>query len=88
MPITRSAAKRMVSSAWRRERNRAVKSAILTERNRFLAAADAGDRKKAEEAFRACCSVVDKAAKKGIIMARTANRKKSRLAARLAKLPA
>jgi small subunit ribosomal protein S20 len=84
MPTTKSAAKRMRTSAENQLRNRAAKSALATVRRQFLAAADKGDKPAAEKLFRAFVSQLDRAYKHGTIKAGNADRRKSRAAARLA----
>jgi small subunit ribosomal protein S20 len=83
MPNIKSAAKRMRQSAVRRSCNRSAKSAIHTMRNKIYAAEPA-DKAAAKKLFSEYCSTLDKAVKTGIVKANTANRKKSRAAARLA----
>jgi small subunit ribosomal protein S20 len=86
MPNIESAAKRMRQAVVRREKNRAVTSKILTLRRQFLVAVESGDKAKAETAYRAFCSAADKARKVGVIKDNTADRKKARGAALLAKM--
>ena len=83
MPKTKSAERRMRSSASRRLRNRSVKSGLHKLEKKFLAAVTAGAKEDAGKAFREVCSAFDKAAKTGVVHKATASRKKSRLAARL-----
>jgi len=86
MPNTKSADKRMRTSAARQVRNREAKTRILTARRRLFAATAAGNRSEAEQRFRLYCAVLDKAVKKGTIRANNADRRKSRAAARVAKM--
>ena len=86
MPHTKSATKRMQTSAQKRDVNRSGKSAILSLRKRFLAAIASGDKAKSLELFCLFCSVLDKSAKKGVILENNADRRKARAAAMLAKL--
>jgi len=81
MPNIKSAAKRMKTSRKSAEANKAVKSLISTRRRQLREAVAGGDEEKSEKAFRAYCSVLDKAAKKGVIKANNANRRKSRAVA-------
>jgi len=83
MPHTKSARKRMKQSLRRRTANRSARSGILTARRRFLEALAKGDKVQSQELFRRYCSVLDKAAKKGVIKANAANRRKSRAALKL-----
>ena len=83
MPNIKSAFKSMRTSAIFRKRNLAEKGKIKSARARLDEAMAGGDKAKAKEAFATYCSVVDTAAKKGIIKRNTANRDKSRAARRL-----
>ena len=83
MPNTRSAAKRMRSSARRRERNRATKSRGRTLVRRFEEAVASGDVTAAGARYSLAASALDKAVAKGILHKNMAARKKSRMAARL-----
>lgn len=80
MPHTKSARKRMRTSEEARLANRAVRSAISKAKKAVIAAVAGGDPQKKALAVRAFFSVVDKAAKKGVITSNTASRKKSRAA--------
>lgn len=84
MPNIKSAFKRMAQNASRRAVNRATKSAVATARADLLAAIKAGDKSKADELYRKFCSVLDKAAKRGIIARNNVSRGKSRLGAHIA----
>ena len=86
MPNIKSAAKRVKTAAKANLRNRAVKSELLTYRRKFMEAVAAGDKAAATEASKTYASKLDKAAKKGVIKHNTADRKKSRTAAAIAKL--
>jgi small subunit ribosomal protein S20 len=86
MANTKSAEKRTRQSARRRLRNRGVKTVLRKDEKAFLAAATAGNKADAAKAFNEISSRYDKAAKSGVVTKQTANRKKSRLAARLNKL--
>lgn len=77
MPQHKSAEKRMKTSAKERTRNRTVKGQIRRVIQDMGAALGTD---KAEEGYREASSVLDKAAKKGIIPKNRANRRKSRLA--------
>lgn len=83
MPNTKSAERRMRSSARRWTRNRSVKSRLKSLERRYAEALSAGKKEEATTAYRAVISAFDKAAKKGVIHRGRADRKKSRLAARL-----
>jgi small subunit ribosomal protein S20 len=83
MPNTKSAERRVRSSARRHDRNTAIKSRLKSLEKRFLTLASAGKRDDASEALRTLTSALDKAAKTGAIHHCKADRKKSRLGARL-----
>jgi small subunit ribosomal protein S20 len=87
MPNTKSAERRMRSNARRRLRNRAVKTKLHRLEKVYLAAVAAAKKDEAGQALKAVTSALDKAAKGGVVHRATANRKKSRLAVRLNKLP-
>ena len=83
MPNTKSAARRMRNSERRRIRNQSVTSRLHTLEKKFSAFVLAKKKDEAAEAWRLVVSAFDKAAKKGVIHKRKADRKKSRLALRL-----
>jgi small subunit ribosomal protein S20 len=85
MPNTKSAERRMRNSARKQLQNRSVKSRLHTLERSYLNLVGAGKRDDASNALRVVTSAFDKAAKSGVIHRATANRKKSRLALRLAK---
>ena len=76
---TRSAAKAHKQSLKRRLRNRMVRSATKTIVKTAAAAIAAGDPEAARLAVRAALSKLDRAAKKGVVHANAAARRKSRL---------
>jgi len=76
----------MRNSARKQLRNRSVKSRLKTFEKRYNAALKTGKKDEAGVALRAAVSVFDKAVKGGVIHRGTANRKKSRMALRLAAL--
>jgi small subunit ribosomal protein S20 len=86
MPNTKSAEKRMRTSEIKRQANRSVKGRIATIRRRFSETLESGDKAKSEQHFRQYCACLDKAVKKGVVKANTADRSKSRAAIRLASL--
>ena len=83
MPNTKSAERRARNSIRKHVRNHSVKSGLKTLEKRYLGTLAAGNKDQATTSFRSMSSALDKAAKAGIIHSATANRKKSRLAARL-----
>ena len=74
----------MRNSARKHARNRSNKSRLHTLERSYLELLSAGKSADAAKAFRNISSAFDKAAKAGAIHRATANRKKSRLALRLA----
>ena len=85
MPITASAQRRMRNSARRQTHNKSTKSRLKTLERSYQTAVASGNKETATAALTAVHSALDKAAKKGVVPRSTANRKKSRLALRLAK---
>lgn len=77
---TRSAKKRVRQTAHRAAQNKAVKSRFRTAIRRFKEALAEGDGGRIKAAFSQAASLLDKAAKIGIIHRNTAGRTKSRLA--------
>lgn len=86
MPNIKSAERRMRSSARKALRNRAGKSRLKTLEQNYDRLLQSGKKEEAEALLRATCSALDKAAKGGVIPARRASRKKSRLARSLSRL--
>jgi len=84
MPNTASAERRARSSARRAGRNQSVRSKLRTLEKRYLAAVTDKQKDAAPAALRAVSSALDKAAKAGVIHRSNADRKKSRLALKLA----
>jgi small subunit ribosomal protein S20 len=84
MPNTKSAERRMRGSARKQNRNHSIKTRLKTLERNYLELLKAGDKGKAEAAYRQVSSSLDKAAKTGVIHSGTASRKKSRLSVRLA----
>ncbi|PWU20456.1 MAG: 30S ribosomal protein S20 [Verrucomicrobia bacterium] len=83
MPNTKSAERRMRSSARKQSRNRSVKSSLHTLERRYLSLVEAGKKEDAAQVLRTVTSAFDKAAKAGVIHRATADRKKSRLAVKM-----
>ena len=79
MPHHASAKKRMKTNARDRAKNKSVKS-LIRRANQDLAAVMNGAAEDAEKALRKAHSVLDKAAKKGVIPKPRADRQKARLA--------
>ncbi len=74
----------MRNSNRKRLRNRSVASHLHTLEKGYLKVLATGKKEDAAQALRNISSAFDKAAKTGIVHRATANRKKSRLALRLA----
>ena len=83
MPNTKSAERRMRSSARKHAHNRSAKSRLHSLERKYLALISAGKKPEATQGLRAVCSAFDKAAKTGVVHKATADRKKSRLSLRL-----
>ena len=86
MPNTKSAERRMRNSARKQLHNRSAKSRLHTLEKSYLQVVGSGKKDDAIKAFQTISSAFDKAAKSGVVHRATANRKKSRLALRLAAL--
>ncbi len=80
MANTKSAIKRARQSEKRRQENRSVRTRVRTATK---AAVSAAGQDGAEAAMRTAQSVIDRAAKKGVLHRRAAARRKSRLARRV-----
>lgn len=77
MPNIKSAKKRLRQNHKRRERNRTVRSEIRTRTKSLLQTESSAD---AETEYRKVASMLDTAARKGIVSKQAAARRKSRLA--------
>jgi len=88
MPNTKSAAKRVRSSSRKAAQNQATKSRVRTAERKFKASVAAGKATDAKVGLTAASSAYSKAAKLGVIKARTASRKRSRLQLALNRLAA
>lgn len=84
MANTESAKKRIRSSARKWERNRRYRSAARTHVKKASSLIKQGELDAAVEATREAASILDKAARKGILHPRNAARRKSRLMKKLA----
>ena len=84
MPNTKSAHRRMRNSSRKQARNHSAKSRLHTLERGYLQLVDAGKKDDAVKALQSLHSAFDKAAKIGAVHRAMANRKKSRLALRLA----
>lgn len=83
MANTSSARKRIRSAQRKHDRNRAVRSAVRTAVARARRAGDAAE-DEAADLGRTAVSALDKAAEQGVLHARNASRRKSRLMKMLA----
>lgn len=86
MPNIKSAAKRLRQNAKCRLVNRMRKSRVRTSENHLNDMIKAGNKDEVQALLSKCFSELDKAAKKGTIHQNKADRKKARLAARVAKM--
>ncbi len=85
MPNTKSAERRMRSSTRKNLHNRIIKSRLNTLERGYLDLLAGGKKDDAAKQLRTLSSAFDKAAKSGVVHRSAANRKKSRLAVRLAR---
>jgi small subunit ribosomal protein S20 len=74
----------MRNSARKQAHNHSMKSRLHTLEKSYLQLLEAGKKEDAAKSLRTLSSAFDKAAKGGVVHRATANRKKSRLALRLA----
>lgn len=86
MPNLKSAKKRMRQAEARYAQNVQVRTRIKSARRTMMEAIEAGDAKVAAEALRNYSSVLDRAAKGGIIKKNTAIRRKTNAANNLRKI--
>jgi small subunit ribosomal protein S20 len=86
MPNTKSAERRMRNSARKQLQNRSLKSRLHTLERNYLDLLDSGKKEDASKALQSITSAFDKAAKTGVVHRATADRKKSRLALRFARV--
>lgn len=84
MANIKSAKKRNRQNEKRRVRNRVYRSSARTEVRKARGLIEAGEIEKAEESVRHAGSILDKAARKGILHPRNAARRKGRLMKQLA----
>ncbi|KAF2956798.1 30S ribosomal protein S20 [Marinitoga sp. 38H-ov] len=84
MPNIKSAKKRVRQTAKRRLRNKSYKTRVKNSIKKVLVAIESKEEKETiNELLRNAFSVIDKAAKKGVIHKNNADRKKSRLTKRV-----
>lgn len=80
MANIKSAKKRVLTSKVRQERNKAIKSSVKTAIKKVEAAVNAADKDAAAKELLNATSIIDKAAKKGVLHKNNASRKVARLA--------
>lgn len=88
MPNIKSAEKRNRQAIQAEARNKSVKSEIATLRRNLYEAIEAGRLDASKKLYNEYLSALDKAAKRTIIKANTADRRKARATARLLKIAA
>lgn len=86
MPVHKSALKRMKTGRKRYTRNAAIRSELKTILNKVDQLLSQKLKEEATSTARLAASKLDKAVTSGIIHKKTASRKKSRIARKLAKL--
>lgn len=86
MPNLKSAKKRMKQNVVRHDRNVQVRTRIKNARRKMMEALEAKDTAAGSVAFKSYCSVLDKAAKVGVITKNTAVRRKTNAANGLRKI--
>lgn len=86
MPNIKSAKKRLRQSITARKRNMQTRTRVKNTRRGFMEAMSGEDRTAGETAYRSYCSVLDCAAKRGVIKKNTAIRRKKRAADKLRSL--
>ena len=80
MANIKSAKKRVLTSKVRQERNKAVKSSVKTAIKKVEAAVREAEKDAAAKELLNATSIIDKAAKKGVLHKNNASRKVARLA--------
>jgi small subunit ribosomal protein S20 len=88
MPNLTSQKKRMRSDEVKRVQNQGVRTRVKTARRKMMEATATGEVEATSAAFSEYCSVLDKAAKKGLVKKNTAVRRKARAAAKLREVSA
>jgi small subunit ribosomal protein S20 len=83
MANIKSQIKRNRQNVKRRARNQAIRSEVKTRVKAAVAAAESGDREAADAALRMAQQRIDRAAAKGVVHRRSADRKKARLVRRV-----
>ncbi len=88
MPNIKSAKKRVKITETKTMRNKIEKTILKTAIKKYEVALATGDKVAAEDAFKAMCKKIDRAAAHGIISKNKAARKTSRMAIKLNQLGA
>jgi small subunit ribosomal protein S20 len=86
MPNLKSAKKRMRQNLVRHDRNQQVRTRLKHARLKMMETLEAKDAEAGTQAFSTYCSVLDKAAKGGVIKKNTAIRRKTNAANGLRKI--
>lgn len=84
MPNTKSAERRTRANEKKRLHNRSIKSRLRKLERGYETTLTAGNKEESTKALQAVHSALDKGVKSGVLQRATANRRKSRLAKRLA----
>jgi small subunit ribosomal protein S20 len=84
MPNTKSAERRVRANEKKRLHNRSIKSRLRKLERGYEASLTAGNKDEATQSLRTVHAALDKAVKNGVLARPTVNRRKSRLARRLA----
>ena len=79
MPNIKSAKKRVITSAKRKEQNNVVESSMKTAMKKFEKAVKANDKEQAEVELNTAVKRIDKAVSSGLLHKNKAAREKSRL---------
>ena len=79
MPNIKSAKKRVITSAKRKEQNNVVESSMKTAMKKFEKAVKANDKEQAEVELNTAVKRIDKAVSSGLVHKNKAAREKSRL---------
>ena len=86
MPNLKSAKKRMRQNVVLHDRNQQVRTRLKNARRTMMDALEAKNAEAGDAAYRTYCSVLDKAAKGGVIKKNTAVRRKTNAANNLRKI--
>lgn len=84
MPNTKSAERRTRANEKKRLHNRSIKSKLRKLERSYETSLKSGNKEEATQSLRVVQSALDKAVKSGVLARPTVNRRKSRLAGRLA----